>query len=435
MREIFISYRRVDSEAWANHLYDILTAAYGPEAAFMDRRGNNIPWGADWPATLEMSLQGCAVLLALIGPQWLSCERAPGQRRLDAEDDWVRNEILVVLGRGGRVLPVLFQGVAPPLEGQLPSALAKAGLHRCQARAMNIDSWTTDVSGLLQALDEAPRLAQLRRLHTADSGFRSLGRLMAENPEAARTVGRSHQVIETTGREIDEIRLLKGIHDAFHEIEKQWASIPHRGPKAPAPRLAQVRKFVQKLLEIRRLRRELGALGWPVPSMLSDELNSGARIALAALRRAADQPSPEHRAQAVDALEDLLGQLPMRLNDEIEHAAHLIELKQLQDLMQQVVDLIGPAPPGDRELAELEAGIQALGALSMELDVRVQEHGWLQSLDNLLRQLVGGLRRAGTGALMEQPALQAGWNSIRRVRGRFSEAQTPSVREGQKAAG
>ncbi|MGZ8253534.1 MAG: toll/interleukin-1 receptor domain-containing protein [Burkholderiaceae bacterium] len=431
MREIFISYRRADTEAWANHLYDILTAAYGAEAAFMDRRGNNIPWGADWQATLESSLQGCAVLLALMGPQWLSCERAPGQRRLDTEDDWVRNEILAVLARGGRVVPVLFQGAAPPSKGQLPDALVKVELHNCQARAMDIRSWPADVTELLRALDETPRLAQLHRLRSAGAGFRSLGRLMAENLEAAQAVGRSRQMIENADREISEMSLLKGIHDAFHEIEGKCL-IPIRSPEAPAPRLAHRRKFVQKLREIRGLRRRLAALGRPVPPLLSYELNADAKRARLALRRALRQPSTEHHVRAVNALETMLGQLPTRLNDAIAHAARLIELEQLQKLMQEVVDLIGPVSPGDRQLPELQGGIEALGGLRQDLDAFVQEHGWLQSLDNLLRQLVGGLRRAGTGARMEQADLQTGWNLILTLRRNFSEARTPSVRNGDK---
>ncbi len=431
MREIFISYRRVDTAASAGHLYENLCKAYGEEAVFMDTRGNNIPWGADWQASLEVGLRGCTVLLALIGPQWLKCERVPGQRCLDSDDDWVRNEIITALARGVRVLPILLQDARPSLEQQLPVALVQAGLHRCQAKPVTEGLWREDVDRLLQAIDENPRLNQLHQLHTADTGFRRVGQVMAKNAIAAQTVGRSHQVIETTDRKIDEICLLKGIHDAFHEIEGKCL-VPLRGPNASAPRLAQVRKFVQKLLEIRRLRKGFPALGRPVPSMLAYELNRGAITALAALRRATDEPSIEHHAWAVDALEALLGQLPMRLNDEIEHAAYLIELKQVQDLMQRLVDLIGPSQPGDQELAELQAGIQALGTLQVELEARVQEHTWLQGLDNLLRQLVWGLRRAGTGAHMEPAALKAGWNSIRRQRARFSQARTPCVREGDR---
>ena len=57
MREIFISYRRVDTAASAGHLYENLCKAYGEEAVFMDTRGNNIPWGADWQASLEVGLR------------------------------------------------------------------------------------------------------------------------------------------------------------------------------------------------------------------------------------------------------------------------------------------------------------------------------------------------------------------------------------------
>lgn len=433
MHEIFISYRRVDTEASAGHLYENLCAAYGEQAVFMDARANNIPWGSDWQARLEAGLQGCQVLVALIGPQWLTCERAPGLRRLDAEDDWVRNEIATSLQRGVRVLPVLLQGAQPVAEGQLPRALAQAGmgLHHCQAKPVTEALWAEDVQRLLAALDEAPALASLHQKHTARNGFDRVRELMRRSAVVAQAIGSSRQVIQTADYEIDEIRLLKAIHDGFHEIEGQCL-IPIRGPGAMPPGLSQVRDFVRALREVRSRRNELGRLGRPLPSMLEAELDSSGRVALAALCRAVREPSDEHHALAVDALEALLGQLPMRLNDEIAHAANLIELKQLKTVLQQLVDQIGPVAPEDRELNELGEAVRAIGVQSEELDARVREHGWLQSLNNMLRNLVGGLRRAGTGARMEPAALSAGWNAVLRVRARFRDARTAKVRQGDR---
>ncbi|MDI3566609.1 TIR domain-containing protein [Bradyrhizobium sp. Arg816] len=97
------------------HLYADLRQSFGDGSVFMDSRGGSIPWGADWDRALKDALEVCEVLVVLIGPQWITCERSPGVRRLDAPDDWVRNEIATVLRRSRRlVLPVLLRRETPP---------------------------------------------------------------------------------------------------------------------------------------------------------------------------------------------------------------------------------------------------------------------------------------------------------------------------------
>lgn len=434
MHEIFISYRRVDTEASAGHLYENLCAAYGEQAVFMDTRANNIPWGSDWQARLEAALQGCQVLVALIGPLWLSCERAPGQRRLDVEDDWVRNEIITALRRGVRVLPVLLQGAQPAPEDKLPPALLQAGigLNHCQAAPVTEGKlWPVQLKWLLDAIDETPALAQLHELLTAETGFRRVREVMGRNPAASRAVGGSHHAIATADREIDEIRLLKGIHDALHEVEGQCL-IPLRGQPPESLRAVHAMKFVQKLREARRLRFELASLGCAIPSALEYDFESNSRSALSALHCAWVARTDERHAMLVGALEVLLGQLPMRLNDAIAFSAKLIELKDLKHLMQDLVDLVGPGRVDDAEFRELSEGVQALDYLAADLKVRVLEHGWLQSLDNMLRNLVGGAMRPGTGASMDAQTLASGWKNILRLRDRFKQARTLRVRDGDK---
>src|SRR5688572_31729121 len=111
MPGIFISYRRIDTLAWAGRLFADLRKSFGASQVFMDINGG-IPRGADFEQVLTKALAGCDALLALIGPQWIGCTRSDGTRRLDAPDDWVRNEISTVLHRNIPVMPVLL-GDAP----------------------------------------------------------------------------------------------------------------------------------------------------------------------------------------------------------------------------------------------------------------------------------------------------------------------------------
>src|SRR5262249_30582965 len=65
----------------------------------------------------------CDVLLAVIGPGWLTSVDARGLRRLDNPADFVRIEIEAALARDIRVIPVLVDGAPMPAEQDLPDAL------------------------------------------------------------------------------------------------------------------------------------------------------------------------------------------------------------------------------------------------------------------------------------------------------------------------
>jgi tetratricopeptide (TPR) repeat protein len=63
------------------------------------------------------------VLLAIIGPDWVTTTR-DGRRRLDDPDDWVRREIVTSLGLGRVVVtPVLVGGAPLPAADELPEDL------------------------------------------------------------------------------------------------------------------------------------------------------------------------------------------------------------------------------------------------------------------------------------------------------------------------
>jgi hypothetical protein len=65
---IFISYRRSDAAGHARALYEYLSARFGDERIFFDR--STIEGGDVFPDTLREGVEGCAVLLALIAPDW-----------------------------------------------------------------------------------------------------------------------------------------------------------------------------------------------------------------------------------------------------------------------------------------------------------------------------------------------------------------------------
>jgi hypothetical protein len=46
--------------------------------------------GVDFVKEIEVAVQSCDVLIAVIGQRWLSVTDEAQQRRIDSEQDWVR---------------------------------------------------------------------------------------------------------------------------------------------------------------------------------------------------------------------------------------------------------------------------------------------------------------------------------------------------------
>ncbi len=84
MPRIFICYRREDTAYAAQQIYKKLADHYGDDAVVFDV--DSIPKGFDFAKYLELQVQLCDVLLAVIGGQWLRAE-SDGTRRIDDSND------------------------------------------------------------------------------------------------------------------------------------------------------------------------------------------------------------------------------------------------------------------------------------------------------------------------------------------------------------
>jgi TIR domain len=146
MAGIFINYRREDSSGWAGRLSRDLAASLGDDEVFADIV--DIEPGVDFAETIEKKLANVDVLLAVIGPRWLTAaDKVTGKRRLDDPDDLVRTEIAAALRRGIRVVPLLVGGAALPSAEQLPDDLK--GLLRRNAYELSDRRWDYDVRQLI----------------------------------------------------------------------------------------------------------------------------------------------------------------------------------------------------------------------------------------------------------------------------------------------
>ena len=103
---IFISYRGSDQN-WATELvYTSMKEAFGAAAVF--KAGNSLRVGEEFPPTLRSEAASCPVMLACIGPGWLTATAPDGSRRLDSPADWVREEIAIALQSGNHLVPLLL---------------------------------------------------------------------------------------------------------------------------------------------------------------------------------------------------------------------------------------------------------------------------------------------------------------------------------------
>jgi TIR domain len=149
MTGIFISYRRADTSGYAGRLYDDLTRRFDADGIFHDV--DTMPPGVDFVDAITQVLDTCSVLLALIGPSWLTI--ADGERRrIDQAADLVRVEIATALKRNVPVIPVLVQGSVMPHSRDLPKVLR--GLARRNAIELTDSRWRYDVGRLISAIEQ-----------------------------------------------------------------------------------------------------------------------------------------------------------------------------------------------------------------------------------------------------------------------------------------
>jgi hypothetical protein len=127
---VFVSYRRQESSHLAGRLYDRLADRFGEGQVFIDV--DTIEPGVDFAEEISSAVAACEVLLAVIGPTWLTAVNELGRRRLDDPDDIVRLEIEAALARDVRVIPILVDGAVMPGRDDLPESLA--GLARRNVR-------------------------------------------------------------------------------------------------------------------------------------------------------------------------------------------------------------------------------------------------------------------------------------------------------------
>lgn len=141
MSGVFINYRGEDTHSYGALLYGELARRFGADQVFLD--SESIEAGADFAVRILDRVRSAQVLLAVIGPRWLTAtDPSSGRRRIDDPEDWIRRELAVAFTAGVGVIPILTDDATLPATSELPAdiaALAGRQFRRLRHREASTD--------------------------------------------------------------------------------------------------------------------------------------------------------------------------------------------------------------------------------------------------------------------------------------------------------
>jgi SIR2-like domain/TIR domain len=148
--QIFISYRRSDTQSASRQLADALKLRFGSEHVFFDTR--DITAGVEWRSDTIRRVRESDVVLAIIGPHWAAAAEDRTRRGLldSTDEDLVRLEIETAFTHGAIVIPVLVDDAEVPARETLPRPFRP--LVEVQAQTLHHASWDRDVDALAEVL-------------------------------------------------------------------------------------------------------------------------------------------------------------------------------------------------------------------------------------------------------------------------------------------
>lgn len=150
MSGVFINYRSADGRVAAEAIYRDLAANFGAENVFLDKQA--IMPGVPYPTKIRTWIhERCSVMIAVIGPDWLSVDDGAGTKLLFRPGDWVHDEIADALALGLPVLPVPIYDTPLPDVADLPKAI-KGLITREEVRIRSFDEYR-EVQNLVHCIE------------------------------------------------------------------------------------------------------------------------------------------------------------------------------------------------------------------------------------------------------------------------------------------
>lgn len=150
MAKVFISYRRKDSQAITDRIYEHLVKAFGESIIFKDV--DNILLGDDFADHIISILKESQIVLVIVGNYWTDISDSEGNSRLDDPSDLVRIEVKMALDQPHtRVIPVLVNTATMPSSNALPEAL-QPFVRQNATEVRNDPNFVNDIERLIRNL-------------------------------------------------------------------------------------------------------------------------------------------------------------------------------------------------------------------------------------------------------------------------------------------
>ncbi|MEM6802302.1 MAG: TIR domain-containing protein [Bacteroidota bacterium] len=170
--DIFISYRRSDTKAFAHTLYEKLKPKFN---VFLDT--DEIEKGSKWPKMLENTLKEVLVVLVVIGKNW-------SLERLKNEDDWVLKEIKTAQEEDKHIIPILVDDAMMPSLEDLPKAIRELPSFQ-GSKVHNYSSDIKDIINEVKKIKLENRLGRpARELHAFHNDRYQIENLLTESRRA-----------------------------------------------------------------------------------------------------------------------------------------------------------------------------------------------------------------------------------------------------------
>ena len=150
MHDIFVSYRRRDTQDVTGRIFDHLRLRFRHDRLFKDV--DSIPAGSDFRQVMAQAAAQCDVLLVIIGDDWLPASDDSRRRRIDDPNDYVHIEVRTALERNIPVMPVLVEGATMPRAEDLPEPLRSLAFRNAIPVRADPD-FRNDIERLCDAVD------------------------------------------------------------------------------------------------------------------------------------------------------------------------------------------------------------------------------------------------------------------------------------------
>ncbi|HEX5120263.1 MAG TPA: TIR domain-containing protein [Pseudonocardiaceae bacterium] len=182
MGGVFINYRTIDDPLGAAAIHDRLVLRFGEDMVFRDC--DSLQAGEHYPAAIWQALHNADVVVAVIGPRWLSLSDAAGVRLIERDHDWVRQELAFAFSAGIPVLPVLLKqtpaDAVMPTVPELPLDIRQ--LARIQASEVGQRRLGADLERLITAITRVGRTPAVGVLRPAQQIFFDLVDALEQMP-------------------------------------------------------------------------------------------------------------------------------------------------------------------------------------------------------------------------------------------------------------